>query len=215
MEPYTKKQYKEDFSLLQEFKSEFTQAVKDLLPLHIHYQKPHEKPVVHPTQMYYVNMDPTPFRYTINKDLVKDLHANVFISTDINPNGIDSTGRIGRTWDIDFDTHAVVRDYRCRRTHDITHHNFYGYAESSSEIIEKFLVWFSIYPAELKAKMIKIEKPPYETWVRFKKLSKEDQIKLILKDYLMEDVEEQRKFLLEDVPGGPLVDPVSLIIMEF
>jgi len=225
MKPYTKKQYKEDFDILQEFKAEFVQAVKDLIPLQIHYAVPEKNPIIYPTQMFYVSMDPKPFRHPIcefySKGLAKDLvtgnlFTSIFISTEINSNGIDSTGRIGRTWVISFETSAPVRYYRCKRIWGCTLSKFYSYAESPSKMIKEFVTWYkSEYPSVLKEKMIEVPKSPYETWVRFKKLSKVDQIKLLQKDYLESDVKGIRRYLLEDGSGGPLVDPVSLTIMEF
>ena len=68
--------------------------------------------------------------------------AYLFIGTEINPNGIDSSGRIGRTWDISFDVDGTCRYYRRKRIDKgVRMFHFYGYAESPEGIIEKFRFW--------------------------------------------------------------------------
>ena len=93
--------------------------------------------------MYTIDMNKESFRTKIwgqsGKDLVSNLRCYIFISTEINPSGIDSTGRIGRTWTINLELKGDARLYRSRRFDEVILKHFYEYAESPEAVIGKFV----------------------------------------------------------------------------
>lgn len=107
--------------------------------------------------MFTVEMDKKQFRMLAHsKDSIKDMSCTMFIGTDINPNGIDSTGRIGRTYDVSFEVKGTVRKYRCKNWYqDCTIVKYYGYAETIQELMGKFIVFVSYkIPQEIKRRII-------------------------------------------------------------
>ena len=155
---YTKKQYNEDLQLLQEFKKEFTEKVKSMDLIESEFEIDNN-PVVYPSQQYQikVNVKNCVIRGgKFKKVNCRNIRAYLYLSTDINPNGIDSTGRIGRTWTIDFDVIADTRYYRCRRINQGD--QFFGkyfYAESSAKVIEKFLADMNEWKTAYKKILLK------------------------------------------------------------
>ena len=92
------------------------------------------------TQMYCLTLTTRELKLG-NEFHSKDLRGNIFIGTNVNPNGIDSTGRIGRTWVINLEIKGQVRRYRCRNWHDDTIAKYYDYAESEHVAIDLFKIW--------------------------------------------------------------------------
>jgi hypothetical protein len=60
--------------------------------------------------------------------------SNIFLTSDINTNGIDSSGRIAKTFSINYEFNEKIKGKRVRL-------KFYDYAESISEILKKFERW--------------------------------------------------------------------------
>lgn len=132
---------KEDRKERDKFEKLFEAAIRPLLPIKEFVDDDFTEGFTH--TMYTIDMNKESFRTKIwgqsGKDLVKDLQCYIFISTGINPNGIDSTGRIGRTWTINFELKGNARLYRRRRFDEVILKHFYEYAESPEAVIGKFV----------------------------------------------------------------------------
>ena len=83
------------------------------------------------------DIDTTPYR-DANKNLITPIKMYCFIDSGINRNGIDSTGRIGRTYSISYYTRATVKPYRCQREYKNEVNKFYQYKESIQELVDTF-----------------------------------------------------------------------------
>src|SRR5574343_743927 len=96
---------KADLKARAKFEKEFEKAISPILPI-VKFKD--EEPLFDfSSTLYTIDMVKTPFRHKkvfgySGDDLVSNLTCHIFISTEINPNGIDSTGRKGRTWTINF-----------------------------------------------------------------------------------------------------------------
>ena len=133
---------KADLKARTKFEGEFEKAISPLLPI-VKFED--EEPLFDfSSTLYTIDMVKTPFRHKVfghsGKDAVSNIACYIFIGTKINPNGIDSTGRKGRTWTIDFAIKGDVRPYRCRTVAtDVEIKKFYQYAESAEEVINMFI----------------------------------------------------------------------------
>ena len=142
MRTYTKEQYNEDLSLLKDFTEHFVKQIKDrFIAAEVYEPERDANPVIYPSQMLVLGIRNGVYRNT-KKDRIKPTSANIFISTDINPNGIDSSGRIGRTWSVNFTINGDVRRYRCKSEESYGYIHFYAYAESEEEVIDRFIAWY-------------------------------------------------------------------------
>ena len=133
---------KADLKERAKFEKAFEKEVLDIFPFVKFTEK--ESDIDFSQTMYTMDMTTEPFRTKVRgesgMDRVSNLRCHVFIGTDVNPNGIDSTGRIGRTWTINFTLKGDVRLYKCRRImNDTTIRKFYQYAESSEALIKEFV----------------------------------------------------------------------------
>ena len=128
---------KADLKERAKFEEAFEKAISPLLPI-VKFKD--EEPLFDfSNTLYTIDMVKTPFRHS-GKDMVSNLTCNIFIGTQINPNGIDSTGRKGRTWTINFAIKGDVRPYRCRTiATDVEIKKFYQYAESAEDVIKMFI----------------------------------------------------------------------------
>lgn len=81
--------------------------------------------------------DKTPYRDG-NKNLITPESQYCFLQSGINRNGVDSTGRIARTYSIDYYLSADIKPYRCQRTCETQINKIYIYAESIEEVVRKF-----------------------------------------------------------------------------
>jgi hypothetical protein len=143
MREYTKKQYDTDLRLLMKFKDNFIRKMKQYLPLEVVPLRVVKNPIIYPSQMLCVKMDKKEFIRKSSGDHIKNLWMNIFLSTDINPNGIDSPERVSRTWVVQANVKGDVKYYRCRTLwpgSDVQ--CFYDYEEEESLAIKAFLDWF-------------------------------------------------------------------------
>lgn len=131
----------EDRKERDKFKKLFEAAINPLLPIKEFVDDDFTEGFIQ--TMYAIDVSKESFRTKVwgqsGKDLVKDLRCYIFISTGINPNGIDSTGRIGRTWTINLELKGNARLYRRRSFDEVILKHFYGYAEAAEAIIGKFV----------------------------------------------------------------------------
>ena len=133
---------KADLKERAKFEKEFEKVISPILPI-VKFED--EEPLFDfSSTLYTIDMVKTPFRHKVfghsGKDAVSNIACYIFIGTKINPNGIDSTGRKGRTWTIDFAIKGDVRPYRCRNVAtDVEIKKFYQYAESAEEVINMFI----------------------------------------------------------------------------
>lgn len=140
----SKQQLLEERRLHAEFAKMFAKAVKPYLPTMKEYDRgtPKELENIVWSIMYTVEGIDKSERKDASKNTWWPTGAYIFIGTDINPNGIDSTHRIARTWNISFEIKGTLRQYRCRNVHpDSTSRKFYNYAESPEEVIDAFIRW--------------------------------------------------------------------------
>lgn len=159
MKPYTDEQWDEDREELALFEKSFEESIGKMFVYKKHVSDITSK-VCHPIQMYVLPIsDQKEFRTKpVGGDLVRGLTVYIFISTNINPNGIDSTGRIGRTWDISFEAKGSVRAFKTKTWYrDSPLAKFYGYAESKEEILARFEQWYKIScPHEIKKRIANV-----------------------------------------------------------
>ena len=142
MKKYTKEQYTEDLSLLNVFTEHFVEQIQDrFISVQLYEHERDADPVIYPSQMLVLGLRTGEYR-NAKKYRIRPISANIFIDTDINPNGIDSSGRIGRTWAINFTINCNVRRYRCKNEEPYGYIHFYTYAESEQEVIDKFTAWY-------------------------------------------------------------------------
>lgn len=139
----SKEQIAEEIKLQNEFVDMFVKAVKPYLPTIQIYNCDAPKGIDY-FQHVMITIE------HIDKSEIRDGEKNtwwpviacIFIGTDINPNGIDSTGRIGRTWNISFEIKGSCRRYRHKRIErDVQVVKYYEYTEDPIEGIERFISW--------------------------------------------------------------------------
>ena len=131
----------EDRKERDKFEKLFEAAIRPLLPIKEFEDDDFTEGFTN--TMYTIDMSKESFRTKVwgqsGKDLVSNLRCYIFISTEINPSGIDSTGRIGRTWTINLELKGDARLYRSRRFDEVILKHFYEYAESPEAVIGKFV----------------------------------------------------------------------------
>jgi len=130
---------------LKKFEKLFIAKTKSILPEIKKFEdKELEKIIPFSHTMYtFPNVRPLMFINSLGHKYTPK-RAYIFIHTDINPNGIASTGRIGRTWAIDFEVKGNYKPYRCRRIEeDAQIFKFYSYNESPEEVIKSFIAWYN------------------------------------------------------------------------
>lgn len=144
MKEYTEMDYYMDKDLLSKFMTKFEKSMKNVIPTLQMYndEKGDSDYIVRPSQMYTVRMNKDPFIRARDKARISNLCGYIFISTEINPNGIDDSGRIGRTWTIHLKVSGTIRFYRHRIIIEGGVFNIYEYAESEQEVIDKFITEF-------------------------------------------------------------------------
>ena len=149
---------KADLKERAEFEGAFEKAISPLLPI-VKFKD--EEPLFDfSNTLYIIDIVKTQFHHKVfghsGKDMVSNLTCNIFIGTQINPNGIDSTGRKGRTWTINFTIKGNVRPYRCRTiATDVEIKKFYQYAESAEDVIKMFIDFINSEPGEFIKSKIK------------------------------------------------------------
>ena len=129
----------------KKFEELFITKTKDILPgIKKFEDKELEKITPFSHTMYtFTNVCPLMFINSLGHKYTPK-RAYIFIHTDINPNGIDSTGRIGRTWTIDFEVKGNYKPYRCRRIEEnALVYKFYSYSEDPEEVIKSFIAWYN------------------------------------------------------------------------
>jgi len=130
---HTKQDQINDANFIQDFSMEF------LNRFNIKHDNVHELNVMQSYLGYGASstffLDQISFK---SKNLIINNKPFIHISTQINPNGIDSTGKIGRTFTIKFELKCKEKAKFQREFSEGIYMKFYDYSENMNEVLDKF-----------------------------------------------------------------------------
>ena len=73
-----------------------------------------------------------------SKNLIINKQPFIHIATQINPNGIDSSGRVGRTFTIKLELTCKHKAKYQRQFNETVYAKFYDYSENMDDLLDKF-----------------------------------------------------------------------------
>lgn len=142
-----------DAQWLRSFEEAFENALSGILPISDRLQGHLEHdPIPGSSTMYWLRVNvpayrfyrPVSLRYPTGTMRIvgKTMHAQVFISTQVNPNGVTGPDDIQRTWTIDFSVCADIIPFKCRTVReDSTLIKYYKYHTDMLESVLAFKRW--------------------------------------------------------------------------
>ena len=126
----------EDLKQIKIFTEAFEKRFKDVLMLSDYRKNSFRDYLGYGAESIYTNPKPDDFKETkYRKNPQKGM---LWISTDINPNGITGKDDVGRTYTIKFEQVCQERRKYARHFGTGMIHKFYGYGRTIDEILGKF-----------------------------------------------------------------------------
>ncbi len=127
---------KEDIKEIEYFTKRFESEFKDLLDLTPYKVNKFRDYLGYGADTIYTTPIPKDFKET--KWLMLPRKGILWITTDINPNGVTSKFDIDRTYTIKFEQQCEERNRYARNWHTGTIHHYYAYSRTIDEALTKF-----------------------------------------------------------------------------